>query len=163
MCFVSLSLFICEMGVTRPTLTWGTGWGGGGQCGRDVKAAMVGANLEFASTGWWGGALGVRGSPGGHRSHGSPSNSTAFPEAESKWARVTLPGHAGTCRDPALQGSGPAWALLLFPEPWAGVSGRAGQAAFVWGPLGGWSCQPPSFLGSRNHLELEASAMEPEQ
>ena len=36
-------------------------------------------------------------------------------------------------------------------------------AAFVWGLSGGRSCQRPIFLGKRSHLELEASAVEPEQ
>lgn len=64
-------------------------------------------------------------------------------------------GHAGTCT--AQLHLVPALPALCSPLPV--TLGWRQQA----GLPGGWSCQRPIFLGKKSHLELEVSAVEPEQ
>lgn len=95
-------------------------------------------------------------SPKAPRLQRVPRGGETRPEAESDSTRVTLPGHAGTCRDPVLPGTSLARGLAPhFPEPWAsagrparpllcGACQEAGAAndLFFWAKGAIWSERP---------------------
>lgn len=73
-----------------------------------------------------------------------PRGRETRPEAESDLTRVTLPRHAGTCRDPVLPGTSPAQARLL--TSWNPGLASAGRPAR---PLLSGACQE---AGAANDL-----------
>lgn len=70
-----------------------------------------------------------------HQLQCAPRGRETRPEAESDLTRVTLPRHAGTCRDPVLPGTSPAQARLL--TSWNPGLASAGRPAgrFCLGPV----------------------------
>lgn len=98
-----------------------------------MKAAVVGAFVKFVPAGRVMMPLCVPGLFTGivlskpQKFHRVLRGEEARPGTESDWTRVTLPGHAGACRDPALPGASPAGSAPRFQSPWAGVSRQARQ------------------------------------
>lgn len=130
----------------------------------------MGAYLEFASAG---GVLVPLCVPGPsiclvflkpQQLHCVPKGRETRPEAERDSSRVTLPGRAGTCRDPAPPGTSPAWAQLFTSRnpglasagrparpPLCGACQEAGAAndLFFWARRTIWSARPQ--LWSQNN------------
>lgn len=131
---------------------------------------MAGAYLEFASAGGVMVPLCVPGpsicvvSLKPQQLRCVPKGGETRPEAEHNSTRVTLPGYAGTRRDPALLGTSPAWAQLLTSRnpglasagrparlPLCGACQEAGAAndLFFWARGTIWSERPQ--LWSQNN------------